>query len=47
MFRCAQQHAKKFWIDSIGSKPERSIHRAFISAPRNSLSRTQQTEEEM
>jgi hypothetical protein len=39
--------AKKFRIGFVRDKAERAVHRAFISATRNSLSRTQQTEEEM
>jgi hypothetical protein len=44
MFRSEQPRAKYSGIDFVRSK---AVHRAFISARRNSLSRTQQTEEEM
>jgi hypothetical protein len=38
MFRRAQARAKIIWIDAVRSQAERSVHRAFISAPRNSVS---------
>jgi hypothetical protein len=47
MFRRAQAHAKIIPDRPRSPQAERAIHRAFISAHRNSLLRTQQTEEEM
>jgi hypothetical protein len=47
MFRREEARAKYSGIGFIRNEAERAVQRAFISAPRNSLLRTQQTEEKM